>query len=612
MEDFGVNGYININLKDKDGNVKYNKTVKNKISDIARQLFLYNTSNRILKGLTNCGEDAAYIDNRYNKFKCFNTNTGENAILQFDAETYGVLKQQGCTNWISEQYSGDPYGAENVLMCPGVESSGGVGVGDRTSPAITSPLLQFTDAVKYNYKLEDSALPYNINCIAMVSNYIGLNKNIKMFNYKSIDPTDFLDSKFVTKGTEYDVYIMPPDIVYNRGQADEVVWTYSDEIIIYIDCGYYLDESGNRKYPPAFSIRLLTGEVTAYEKVTDRFSFCIASDWKSVCFLKVYGSDYDTPLAYTPVYNYLYYITSEYEGIKYAQVTATNISEGKVLYNGHILKVNDTTGFYKKAKPRGNKVSLYTLRDHLYAVLGYSYYNDNGNVRVFAHIFDYKLLEDGEVDLSKDLGNLYLNESYSEEYAWDIPGFKNDYPSISYYINSGYITQIGSSYVDWYSDYDSIPKEGTDNEYILTAHLVGKEFVYTEDVEVNEAVKYTGRVFSTTIEKTFVRDESVYPDIYDQVEAFVSRVPKSQLVFSTPAVTFSLMFDKAFGYGDTPRMFVAGPNWCGNVYSMHVLDEPFQFGPGETLDITYMYTIGDSTEVGVLPGNTDGNNIQSP
>ena len=48
MEDFGVNGYININLKDKDGNVKYNKTVKNKISDIARQMFLYNTSNVIV------------------------------------------------------------------------------------------------------------------------------------------------------------------------------------------------------------------------------------------------------------------------------------------------------------------------------------------------------------------------------------------------------------------------------------------------------------------------------------------------------------------------------------------------------------------------------------
>ena len=52
---------------------------------------------------------------------------------------------------------------------------------------------------------------------------------------------------------------------------------------------------------------------------------------------------------------------------------------------------------------------------------------------------------------------------------------------------------------------------------------------------------------------------------------------------------------------------LSGPNWCGNIISMRVLDEPLVVTEEDTLEITYMYTTGDFSSTNFIAENTDGN-----
>ena len=72
----------------------------------------------------------------------------------------------------------------------------------------------------------------------------------------------------------------------------------------------------------------------------------------------------------------------------------------------------------------------------------------------------------------------------------------------------------------------------------------------------------------------------------------------------------SLSYVISTNYGkdnEGPYCVLSGPNWCGNIISMRVLDEHLVVTEEDTLEITYMYTTGDFSSANFIAENTDGN-----
>ena len=562
MSDYlNVDGVIDITVKDKFGNIKTKNTVRNAVSDLGKMIFLY-------EGAKVCTlENSLVSANLSDTFKNVYVPSCLSLLNLNDHHLNTVKGNGGVVSYLLTD-------SREVVFCEYNEN------GDETSGftkiEVDSGLFQFVAGKRYSFKT--GSIVGSINAIAMTGgNTCSLPaiNLFKRFGLGKVKYPYFFDSHYG---------YMLPGIIYNKGKDNEVRWTEPDEVLF----RFCLSESSEA----AVGVRLLTGDITVYNTVADRYpedkypTVDRSLKWKDICIIGV--RDYGIVLAeeYPTVVikNNLYIMGST---LKHYVIGSSNITEDREF---QAL----TERYYKIYR---NAFIALVYDDPYIKVV---YYSTSSSNVTYLYSIEVLLNEYGApVVRINDLGDKYAIVNTTNE------GVNPD------------LSLLGErQYYECGIDFRTIPafirkKFGSDNDGTLITPLITQiQDKYYLAIKVK---RFKQNHYSETPTCTPIYE---FTDLSDIEGSMTGKVLSAVYDDYTYAPNPIMYVDDSLSYVISPYFLVkegdvysvlSGPNWCGNIISMRVLDEPLVVTKEDTLEITYMYTTGDFSSTNFIAENTDGN-----
>ena len=561
MSDYlNVDGVIDITVKDKFGNIKTKNTVRNAVSDLGKMIFLY-------EGAAVCTLENSLVSASLSATYPHVYAPSCLSLLNLNDHHLNTVKGNGgVVSYLLTD-------SREVVFCEYDEN------GDETSGftkiEVDSCLFQFVAGKRYSFKT--GSIVVSINVIAMTG-----------VNTCSL-PAINLFKRFGVKKTQYPYFFdehygyMLPGIIYNKGKDNEVRWTEPDEVLFRF-C--------TKSSEVAVGVRLLTGDVTVYNTVADRYpedkypTVDRSLKWKDICIIGVrdYGIVIKEEYPTAVIKNNLYMMGSTLKHYVIGSSNITEDSEFQALTQGH----------YQKSY---SAFIALVYDDHYIKVVYYSAYSSN-----VTHLDSIEVLlnEYGAPDIRiNDLGDKYVIMNKTTE------GVNQD------------LSLAGEShYYECGIDFRTIPafmrkKFGADkNRTLITPLITQIQDKYYLAIQVK---RFKQNNYSETPTCTPIYEFTDLSDIEGSMTGKVLSAVYDDYIYSPKTIMY---VDDSLSYVISPYFHLdngsvysvlSGPNWCGNIISMRVLDEPLIVTEEDTLEITYMYTTGDFSSTNFIAENTDGN-----
>lgn len=544
MSDYlDVDGVIDITVKDKFGNIKTKNTVRNAVSDLGKMIFLY-------EGGAVCTAMTSLMSaNLSERFVGVRVPSCLSLLNLNDNHLNTVKGNGGVVSYLLTDSS-------EVVFCEYDEY--GHEASEFTKIPVDSCLFQFVVGNRYSFK--PGSIVGSINAIAMTGGNTCSIPAINLFKRFGIGKVEhpYLFSSHYG--------YMLPGIIYNKGKDNEVRWTEPDEVLF-----RFCSKSSEF----AVGVRLLTGDITVYNTVANRYpedkypTVDRSLKWKDICVIGVrdYNKEVIEEYPTAVIKNNIYMLGS---GFKHYVIGSSNITEDYRL----LTLIKD------EYPDSSSSIMALVYDDHSITVV---YYLANSSNKNWLHSLEIPLNEYGAPDYWKDnAGHWHIDVNttsaeVSQSYKCGI-----DFQTIPAFIRKGIgvtgmgtlITQIQDKY------YLAIKGKG---------HTCTPIYEFTDLLDIEGSM--TGKVLSAAYydiappHGTYAPNPIMYVD--DSLSYVIS--PYFHLDNGT---TYSVL---------------SGPNWCGNIISMRVLDEPLVVTEEDTLEITYMYTTGDFSSTNFIAENTDGN-----
>ena len=543
---FQIKGFIKIKQYKKDGTVIRDEKVYNKVTDIGRQWFLHKGSSPILQNnLSNFGQSDFYskmdtksynANNNVYGYRYVSDGYPRNYLFNLQQDLYDKHKAAGgAKNFVGDKntlptvigyasMNADPKDITGSAATQGLTA-------DSTNVGVTEDFM-----VSQTWRYPEGCAVGSINAIGMLQ-YNFDNNDSCMGYSKCITPRILNASTDVGTVQSY----IPPNVVYNRGKEDEVVWTKQNEIIVY---------TTNHS---TFKIELDTGKMTEL----------IASDLGyGLDFIPANVAAYINCTLYGE--NKVLYVAYLHANIRIVSIGADNINvaQGSATSNSY----SDSQSNYR-VNYTDKVVSMFTKivngERHVFIIGNYYYYNNSDGLVYY--VSEWKLngtrvsLNTTALNLSSALNNV-TGINYSSAVAAGLVGIVDACDSKGYLaikrfehsresdlsLEKSFNVNYGIYFTD-ITDYDN---SLTDRALITGDSAAGVLVINDKLCSI-----FFGR-----------RSEIICTD-YSSYNA--SRA--------------NLMFSKE--------------GWAGNLISMKLLIDPIVKEADDILDITYGYEIGEKVDV---------------
>ena len=234
---FQINGFIKIKQYKKDGTVIRDEKLYNKVTDIGRQWFLHKGSSPILQNnFANFSQSDFYSrmdcnvtddrDTIYKVYKKISTDSAVNYLFSLPQELYNLHQAAGG----AKNFIGDKNTVPAVIGYASINADQ-KNIADTAAKqglVINPSSIPIVDdfRVGQTWRYPEGCASGTINAIAMMqSNFEGNRPSLGFA--KCLTPRILNAPEDVGDVQGY----IPPDVVYNRGQADEKIWTKPNEVI---------------------------------------------------------------------------------------------------------------------------------------------------------------------------------------------------------------------------------------------------------------------------------------------------------------------------------------------------------------------------------------------
>lgn len=534
---FQIKGFIKIKQYKKDGTVIRDEKVYNKVTDIGRQWFLHKGSAPILQNnLANFGQSDFFnrMDFKvynYNKnvygYREINNDFPRNYLFNLPQDLYDAHKAVGgAKNFIGDKNTLPTivgWAAMNANPQTIASSAAQQGLAvDSTNVGVTEDFK-----VSQTWRYPEGCAVGNINAIGMLQSDFSNNKPNIGFA-KCITPRIPNAEKDVGNVQAY----IPPNVVYNRGKDDEVVWTKPNEIIVHTTGNY------------TFKIELDTGKCNELKPSDLGYNLdFIPTNVASYINCTLYGE------------NKVLYVAYNYNYIRIVNITATNISV--TTGSTTVAYSSDTPGIYDYLNIANSIISMFTRvvngERHVF-IIGNYYWKTDTSAKYY--VTEWKL--DGtRISLSPTA--LEIKPAFSAATGGDYSKADGQLCGI---IDAGDgVGYVGIMRIDHYRD-----------SFAVFYVRCGKYFTDISDY----ANSVTDRALLCNEAVNVIEDKlcSIY---FGQRSEAISY--NSGNYGPTRA---NLMFSKE--------------GWAGNLISMKLLQDPIIKGEDDILDITYGYEIGEKND----------------
>ena len=545
---FQIKGFIKIKQYKKDGTVIRDEKVYNKVTDIGRQWFLHKGSSPILQNnLSNFGQsdfyckmdNKAYSNNIYG-YRDVSDGCPRNYLFNLQQELYNEHKAAG--------------GAKNF-------------VGDKnTLPAVIGYASMYADTQAITDSAAEQGLAVNSDNVGITEDFmisqtwrypegcaVGSINAIGMLqsNFTNNDPcmgySKCITPRIINASTDVGTVqsYIPPNVVYNRGKAGEVVWTKQNEIIVY---------TTNNS---TFKIELDTGKLTELKPSDLGYNLqFIPANVAAYVNCTLYGENKVLYVAYS--HNYIRIVSIGADNINVTNGAATSSYS------------SDTAGRNYRVNYTDKIVSIFTKlvngERHVF-IIGNYYINGNSNGMIY-YVSEWKLdgtqvaLNSTALNLSTALNNA-TGGDYSQAVTEGLAG----------------VVDAGDS----------------------KGYLAIKRFEHSRDYEIigpswvsNFNVNY-GRYFTNIIDCNNSLTDRVLLTGDGASEGIVINDKLCSIFFGKRS---EAICNGSTSYNvDRANLMFSKEDWAGNLISMKLLKDPIVKEADDILDITYGYEIGEKADV---------------
>ena len=566
---FQINGFIKIKQYKKDGTVIRDEKLYNKVTDIGRQWFLHKGSSPILQNnLANFNQSDFYSymnfnvtddDKNYRVYKRIYTDSAANYLFNLPQELYNLHQAAGgAKNFIGDKNTIPEimgYASINANQQDVADTAAKQGLVINTSGV---PILD-DFRVGQTWRYPEGCALGTINAIAMMQNNFEGNR-------PSIGFAKCLTPRILDAATDVGDVLgyIPPDVVYNRGKADEKVWTKPNEVIAHT--------SGNHTY----RIELDTGKCTEMKPSELGFNKdFIVPDVAACINCTLYGV------------NTILYVAYEHNKIRVINISATDIT---------VSQGSATTSFSSDTD-------------------GSIYYHINVGKEVIS-IFSRKVSEERHVFI---IGNYYYtgrSDSPAPEARYFVSEWKLDGTRVSISNALAFKEALSRATGADYSTVDDyllgIVDAGDGQGYMALTNFVCMFDTYTAYGYHHDFKVLCGRYFSdithyanTLTDRALILgggEEAIDSSSTSGINGAAVFVVKDKLC----AISFrgrSRRISKYVNYDnnkwcdyDVATLSFSKEGWAGNLISMKLLKDPIVKETNDILDITYGYEIGEKND----------------
>ena len=236
---FQINGFIKIKQYKKDGTVIRDEKLYNKVTDIGRQWFLHKGSSPILQNnFANFSQSDFYShmdcnvtdsqdnNNKSKVYKKISTESASNYLFNLPQELYNLHQAAGG----AKNFIGDKNTVPTVIGYASINADQ-KNIADTAAKqglVINPSSIPIMDdfRVGQTWRYPEGCASGTINAIAMMQNNFECNRPSLGFA-KCLTPRILNAPEDVGDVQGY----IPPDVVYNRGQEGEKIWTKPNEVI---------------------------------------------------------------------------------------------------------------------------------------------------------------------------------------------------------------------------------------------------------------------------------------------------------------------------------------------------------------------------------------------
>ena len=564
---FQINGFIKIKQYKKDGTVIRDEKLYNKVTDIGRQWFLHKGSSPILQNnFASFSQSDFYShmdcnvtddkESKYKVYKKISTESATNYLFNLPQELYNLHQAAGG----AKNFIGDKTTVPTIMGYASINADQQAIADTAAKQGLvinTSSIPMVDDfRVGQTWRYPEGCASGTINAIAMMqSNFEG--------NRPSLGFAKCLTPRILNAATDVgDVQgYIPPDVVYNRGQGDEKVWTKPNEVIAHT--------SGNHTY----RIELDTGKCTELKPSELGYNKdFIVPGMAAYINCTLYGVNKILCVAYG------------HNNIQVITISATDITVSQGLATTSLN--SDTSGSYQYLNTGKEVISMFSRvvsgERHVFVIGNYYYKQNSSSTVPSARYFVSEWKLDGtRVSISQAL----------EFKAALCNATGADYSTVDDYLlgiidagdKSGYIALTNFVHLfDTYSDHYS---------YVHKFNILcGRYF--------SNIANYAG----TLTDRALVFGGGEFENRSDEINGATVFVTNSKLC----AVSFrgrSRQISKyennsitKYDYNVATLSF-SKEGWAGNLISMKLLKDPIVKETDDILDITYGYEIGEKNDV---------------
>lgn len=567
---FQINGFIKIKQYKKDGTVIRDEKLYNKVTDIGRQWFLHKGSSPILQNnFANFSQSDFYShmdcnvtdsqdnNNKSKVYKKISAESATNYLFNLPQELYNLHQAAGgAKNFIGDKNTIPTiigYASINADQQAIADTAAKQGLVINTS---SIPIID-DFRVGQTWRYPEGCATGTINAIAMMQNNFEGNR-------PSLGFAKCLTPRILNAATDVgDVQgYIPPDVVYNRGQEDEKVWTKPNEVIAHT--------SGNHTY----RIELDTGKCTELKPSELGYNKdFIVSGMAAYINCTLYGVNKILCVAY------------EHNNIRVISVSATDITVSQGLATTSLN--SDTSGMYQYLNTGKDVISMFSRivsgERHVFVIGNYYYKNNSSSTIPTARYFVSEWKLDGTrvsisaaLEFKAALSNATgANYSTADDYLLGIidAGDKSGYIALTKFVHI----------YDTYSDRNN-------NKYDFNV-MCGRYF--------SDIANYANTLTDRALILGGRTKESSANDYINGAAVFVMNTKLCSVSFRGRSRRISKYVDE---YTDTKydynvaTLSFSKEGWAGNLISMKLLKDPIVKEADDILDITYGYEIGEKND----------------
>ena len=565
---FQINGFVKIKQYKKDGTVIRDEKLYNKVTDIGRQWFLHKGSSPILQNnFANFSQSDFYShmdcnvtddkdNDKYKIYKKISTESAVNYLFNLPQELYNLHQAAGG----AKNFIGDKNTIPTIIGYASINA-------DQQDIADT--------AAKQGLVINPSSIPivddfrvgqtwrYPEGCASGTINAIAMMQNNFEGNRPSLGFAKCLTPRILNAATDVgDVQgYIPPDVVYNRGQEGEKVWTKPNEVIAHT--------SGNHTY----RIELDTGKCIELKPSELGYNKdFIVPGMAAYINCTLYGVNKILCVAY------------KHNNIRVIDISATDIT---VSQGSATTSFSSDTGSYSNHLNEGNEVismfsRLVTGERHVFVIGNYYYQSSSDSVPPARYFVSEWKLDGTRVSISNALEfKAALSNATGADYST-----VDDYllGIIDAGDKSGYIALTKFVHLfDTYSDWNS-------NEYDFNV-MCGRYF--------SNIANYAGTLTDRALVLGGRTKENGTSGVMNDAAVFVMNTKLCAISFRGRSRRISKYVDKhtttKYDYNVATLSF-SKEGWAGNLISMKLLKDPIVKETDDILDITYGYEIGEKND----------------